>query len=253
MKLTKLKRSFDPAPFNEVANHQDVRPWLGGGDGPLDLSGLVSNPANFCFLSEVGGFIAHKLGEGRYEVHSLFKPEGRGGFAIQCAREGMAFMFLATDCSELVTKCPDGNGAALGLARIGGFQEQFRRERCWTFGVETVGVSYQALPLQRWLMRDGECLKRGQWFHDKLEAAKRDVGSGLVVHEDDEAHDRYVGASVGMVLAGNPRKAVWAYNRWAVFAGYAPITLLSEAPPVIDVVDAVVAPNGGDMEVLLCR
>ncbi len=247
-----VKRTFDPRPFNEVANHPAVRPWLGG-EGQIDVSAVVSNPANACFITDEGGFIAHKLGDGRYEVHSLFLPEGRGGKALKCARESMAYMFLATDCTELVTKCPDGNGAALGLARIGGFQEQFRREKCWAFNGEMVGVSHQSLTLQRWLIRDEECLKRGQWFHDKLEAAKMAAGSERVVHDDDDAHDRHVGASVGMVLAGNPRKAVWAYNRWAVFAGYAPITLLSEAPPVIDVVDAVVAPNGGDMEVLLCR
>lgn len=251
--LNKLKRSLDPAPFNEIANHPEVRPWLGGADGPLDLSAVVCNPSNVCFLSEVGGFIAHKLMDARYEVHSLFLPEGRGGLAIECAREGLAFMFCATDCTELVTKCPDGNGAALGLARLSGFQEQFRRERAWASGADRVGVSYQALSLQRWIARDAECLAGGHWFHEKLTAAKGFAGSELPVHDDDDAHDRFVGASVRMVLAGNPRKAVWSYNRWAVFAGYAPISLLSEAPPVIDVMDAVVAPHGDDMEVLLCR
>lgn len=251
--LSKLKRSMEPAPFNAIANHTEVRPWLGGGDGELDLSAIVCNPANVCFLSEAGGFIAQKLMDARYEVHSLFLPQGRGGFALECAREGMAFMFCATDCAELVTKCPDGNRAALGLARAGGFQEQFRRERCWAFNGDMVGVSHQALSLSRWITRDDECLARGHWFHEKLTAAKRAAGSDLPVHDDDDAHDRFVGASVRMVIAGSPRKAVWSYNRWAVFAGYAPISLLSEAPPVIDVVDAVVAPRGDDMEVLLCR
>ena len=48
-----------------------------------------------------GGFIAHKLMDARYEVHSLFLPEGRGGLAIECAREGLAFMFCATDCAAI--------------------------------------------------------------------------------------------------------------------------------------------------------
>ena len=250
--LAKLKRSLNPAPFNAIANHPDVRPWLGG-EGPLDLGAIVANPAKVPFLHEQGGFICHKIGDGRYEVHSLFLPEGRGGEAVACMREGMVFMFCATDCVELVTKCPDGNGAALGIARVGGFQEQFRRERCWAFQGDMVGVSHQALSLQRWITRSNECLDRGRWFHEKLEAAKIAKDSNRPIHEDDEAHDRAVGASVLMALAQNPRKAVWAYNRWAVFAGYAPITLLSEAPPVIDVVDAVVAPRGEDMEVMLCR
>lgn len=250
--LSRMKRTLDPRGFNEIANHPDVRPWLGAG-GQLDLAPFVMNPANFSFIGNDGGFVAQKIGDGRYEVHSLFLPSGRGGEAIRCAREGLAFMFCATDCSELVTKCPDGNSAALGLARIGGFQEQFRRERIWDFAGDMVGVSHQALSLQRWISQDADCRARGEWFHEKLTAAKATHGSVLPVHDDDEAHDRTVGASVRMVLAGNPRKAVWSYNRWAAFAGYAPISLLSEAPPVIDVVDAVVTPNGDDMEVLLCR
>ncbi len=250
--LSRLKRTLDPSALNRVANHPEVRPWLGG-EGEVDLTGLVMNPANFAFQGEHGGFIAQKIGEGRYEVHSLFLPSGRGGESLACAAEGMAFMFCATDCSELVTKCPEGNPAALGLARAGGFREQFRRERCWPFNGEMVSVSYQALSLQRWVERDAECLNVGHWFHEKLTSLKSAHGSELPVHDDDDAHDRAVGASVRMVLAGNPRKAVWAYNRWAVFAGYAPITLLSEAPVLIDVVDAIVSPCGADMEIVLCR
>lgn len=253
MILDRLRRTFDPKRFNEIANHGDVRPWLGGGDGPLDLSALVGNPANVALMGEHGGFIGHKIDQGLYEVHSLFLPEGRGENALECMREGARFMFCATDCAELITKCPDENRGALGLARSAGFQEMFRREQAWRHGGGLVGCSYQNLTLNRWRGRDPKIEGVGHWFHEKLTAAKRAQGSDLPVHDDDPAHDRAVGASVLMVLAGNPRKAVWSYNRWAMFAGYAPIELVSEAPVVLDVVDAVVTPNGFDMEVLLCR
>ena len=247
-----IRRSFDAARFNEIANHESVRPWLGG-EGELDLAGIVSNPANVALLGDHGGFVNHNLGEGRYEVHSLFLPEGRGSVAIEAMRRGMEYMFTATDCVELVTKCPDGNRAALGIARVGGIEEQFRREAAWSFNGDLVGVSYRAISLAKWISRAPECLVRGQWFHKKLEAAKVNSGSNLVAHEDDEAHDRAVGASVLMALAGNARKSVWAYNRWAIFAGYQPIMLLSDAPILIDVVDAIVSPKADDMEILLCR
>lgn len=253
MILERLRRTFDPARFNEIANHPDVRPWLGGADGPLDLSPVVGDPANVAFIGEGAGFICHKIGDGRYEVHSMALPEARGAGTIELVREGMRFMFCATDCTELVTKCPDGNAAALGIARASGFQEIFRREHCWPFRGDMVGVSYQSITFDRWRARDPIIAERGDWFHAKLECAKLAKGSTLPVHAEDEAHDRAVGAAVLMVLAGNPRKAVWSYNRWAIFAGYAPIMLLSESPAVLDVADAIVTPNGAEMEVLLCR
>lgn len=253
MILNVLRRTMDARKLNEVANHPEVRAWLGGGAGAIDLSDLVSNPANVAFEGAHGGFIAHKQGDGVYEVHSLFVPEGRGEFVMEAAREAQRFMFCATDCTELRTKCPDGNAAALGLCRAGGFQHLFRREKCWPANGEMVGASYHSLNIQRWISRDDQVAEVGHWFHEKLTEAKLSDGSDRPVHDDDEAHDRYVGASVLMIKSGNPRKAVWSYNRWAVFAGYAPIKLLSDAPVIIDVVDAVVAPRGDDMEILLCR
>lgn len=253
MILKRLRRSFDVARFNELANHDAIRPWIGG-KGVLDLAPMVMEPTNVCLLNEHGGFLCHRLDVGLYEVHSMMLPEGRGENTIECVREGFRYMFCATDCVEIITKCPDGNGAALGIARAAGFQEIFRRERAWdNGGLEAVGISYQSISFARWRNRDLELTKWGKWFHDKLEAAKLEQGSELPIHDDDEAHDRAVGASVLMAMSGNPRKAVATYNRWAVFAGYAPIFLASEAPVLIDVVDAVVAPKGADMEVVLCR
>lgn len=253
MILSRLRRSLDASKFNEIANHPDVRPWLGG-QGPLDVAPIVLSTSNVSLLSDGGGFICHNIGDGRYEVHSLFLPDARGEGAIEAMREGLRYLFCATDCVEIVTKCPDGNRAALGLARAAGFQEIFRREHAWIGEDGLAGVSYQSISFDRWLSRDPEVERKGAWFHDKLERAKHETGSDRVIHEDEACHDRAVGAAVLMVLSGNPRKAVWSYNRWAVFAGYAPISLLSETPIVVDVVDAIVAPTPeGDMEVLLCR
>lgn len=251
--LTKLRRSFDVQAFNNIANHAEVRPWLGG-RGPLDFSAIVGDPSNVCLLGDGIGFMAHKLSDGLYEVHTLALPHARGANAFECGREGMRYMFAATDCVELVTKCPDGNRGAMALACAAGFREVFRREAAFDDGsLEAKGISYRKANLDDWRMGDPALELTGTWFHDKLEAAKVAAGSNLDIHPDDAAHNCAVGASVLMVMAGNPRKAVWAYNRWAIFAGYAPITLISEAPVIVDVVDAIVAPRGDDMEVLLCR
>lgn len=230
-----------------------MRPWLGG-DGQLDFTRIVSDTANVCLKANFGGWIMHKQAEGIYEGHSMFLPEGRGGQCIEAMHETIRYMFAATDCVEIRTKIPDGNKGAKGLGIVAGFREQFRREKCWrALDGEMVGISFQTLPLERWRNSNAECLAKGEWFHVKLEEAKQKAGSPLPAHDDDEAHNRAVGASVLMVQAGNPRKAVWSYNRWASFAGYAPIVLLSDAPVMLDVMDAIVAPSGADMEILLCR
>lgn len=251
MILNLMRRVFNAEAVNAIANHAEVRPWLGG-RGELDFSAVAGNTDNICFLAEGAAFVCHKIGDGRYEVHSMALPSARGGFAIECVREGLRYMFCATDCVELVTRCPDGNRAALGFAREAGFQEIFRREACFDAGgEEPIGASYQSMTLDRWRGRDPVIASYGERFHEVISAS--DMGAAFIAHADDEAHDRAVGASMLMVLAGNPRKGVWAYNRWAIFAGYGSISLISEAPLVIDAAGVLVGPRGGEMEVLLCR
>lgn len=248
-----IRRTFNPALLNSVVNHPGVRPWLGNAEaGEIDVSAVIANPTNYALVTEHGGWLVVNLDAGLYEVHSQFLPEGRTNI-VEPMRDAIHFMFTATDCIELVTRCPDDNKPALGLARAAGFREVFRRDDCWE-GIEgPTGCSFQALTFDRWRSTDARLAELGDWFHQKLEAAKLESGSSLDVHPHDEAHDRAVGAAVAMVRAHNPQKAVFTYNRWAKFAGYAPIMLLSEHPPTFDILDAVVALRGQDMEVLQCR
>ena len=243
------KRTMNPAGLNAVANDPSVRPWLGG-EGALDFSQFASDPANVLWEGEGGGFVVLKHEPGLYEVHTLFLPSARGAAAVETSREGLRYMFLATDCVELLTKCPADNPAAIGFARDAGFQLKFTRKGGWKDGVD---LYFYSLSFDRWVGRDEVMKLSGEAFHAELERVKAQAGSPLPTHPDDEAHDRTAGAAVEMVRAGNVRKAVWLYNRWARFAGYASIDLLSESPPVIDVRDAIVTVRDGSMEVLLCR
>lgn len=248
-----LRRTFDATFLNQVVNHAEVRPWLGG-DGEIDLSAVIGNPNNFALVNDYGGWIVARVDAGLYDVHSQFLPEGRNAALIDDMRAAIHFMFTATDCIELVTRCPDNNKAALGLARTAGFREIFRREESWPVKDDKpCGCSFQSLPFDRWRAMDETLPAIGHWFHERLENEKLKAGSSLVVHADDEAHDRAVGAAIAMARAHNPQKAVFTYNRWANFAGYAPIMLISEHPPTFDVLDAIVTLKGDDMEVLQCR
>lgn len=235
-----MRRTLDPAFLNRVANHPDVRPMLLG-DGPLDLSAVISDPRNITLVTEHGGWVLHNKGAGAYEVHSMFLPEGRGRAVRTALGKALEYVFTRTDCVRLLTRLPKGNLGARAIGRMAGFRPWFSKD----------GDDYVRIEIEDWAQSSPVCRAAGEWFHDRLEAAKIAVGSTLEAHEDDPCHDHAVGASVLMCQAGNAIKGVQMYNAWAAVADYAPIALISLNPMVIDVVDAVL--EGPDMEVLLCR
>lgn len=252
MILQNLRRTFDGSFLNDVSNHPDVRPGLGG-SGDVDWRPFARNIDNVLLVNEHGGWVLHKLAPGLYEAHSQFLPAGRGPQLGPLMREGFRYLFCETDCVEVVTKAPADNPGAIGLCRAAGFQHVFTREQAWPQEGGPTSISYQRLSFDRWKALDDVIASVGAMFHDKLETAKQEAGSPLPVHGHDESHDRAVGAAVLMALHGNPQKAIALYNRWAVFVGYAPISLRSEHPVMIDVGDALIGAKGDDIEVLLCR
>ncbi len=247
-----LKRTMAVAWFNEIANLPSVRPWLGHPDlGVLDLKGWVENASNICLIGPEGGFIGVSLNDGRYDVHSLFAPDHQG--TIEAMREAARYFFLETECTELVTQVPISNVAALGLTKLAGFQFAFERPDAFVNaeGIPEV-MRYWSLPLARWILR-GEMIPEGQSFHEQLERAKAATGSPLAVHADDPAHNAMVGAVVQMARHGQVVKGIRTYNQWARVAGYQECVVLSEAPPIVDIHDAMVSLHRGEIEVLLCR
>ena len=248
-----IRRTLEARFLNEVANHPDVREGLGGA-GPLDLTAIVSDPSNVALETEHGGWVLVRHEPGVYELHTLFLKEGRGLAHFTAGSEGLAYMFAATDAREIVTRVPDFNCAAKMSSRAFHFRERFRRENAWTDARgETCGISYRVLDIDTWCAHSAPALRAGEWFHEKIEAAKVAFSSSLPDHPEDKAHDRAAGAAVLMIKAGNLGKGVWFYNRWARLAGYAPITVLSQTPAIIDVgVGVIVEVREGGMEVIKC-
>lgn len=236
-----IRRTFDPAFLNEVINHPEVRPHVEG-VGVLDVSAQALNPANFVLQSEFGGFILMMHEAGRYEVHSQFLP-GNGTHPVKAMRAAQEWMFTRTDCEVIVSKVPKANRAAKGYAIAGGLRPIFER----------AGAEYVELTVMDWAMRSRGLEAHGERFHRILEAGKLERGSELPTHDHDPAHDRAVGAAMLMIERGQSAKGVGFYNRWARLTGYAEITLISAAPLVVDVVDAVVGLGDDGMEILLCR
>lgn len=157
----------------------------------------------------------------------------------------MDYMFTRTNAVQLTTFLPDNNPAAKGLALKGGFRGWFRRE------THPCGPGMQArIDIDDWICRTADLEKDGERFHDALESAKKACGSALPIHPHDAIHERYVGAAFRMFSRGQARKATSVYNRWAANSGYAMIRLLSEEPPVVDAVDAIVEIKDGEPSVI---
>ncbi len=243
-------RTMNAGFLNTIANHPEVRPWLGG-VGPLDLTDVLADANNYAFQSEFGGLICEKLDTGLYEIHSLFLPEGKGAAAFKVMDETLRYMFVHTECQEIVTKVPDDNIAALGAARAKGFATSFRLETGWTTpeGLRT-GMAIMRLPLSKWIGKDDLVEAKGVWFHERLEELTKNA---IPVHYDEAAHNRAVGASIMMAQAGNILKAIGSYNVWARIAQYPLIKPLSLVPLIIDMDQAIIEFKGNDMEILKCQ
>lgn len=250
--ISEARRSMDVAHFNEIANDPTVRPSLGG-EGPIELAPVVDDVNNYAFASEHGGFILWRLGSGRYDVHSLFLPDGRGDEARSLLDLVAAYMFARTDCTEGRTMIPEHNRPAKILAQAGGFEKRFELERLpWTPG-HTKRAECHALTIERWALTHALPLRVGEWFHEKIEQAKQLSCSTSPVHEEEAAHTRIAGATTMMIHGGQPEKAVAFYNVWALQTRYQPITLLSKNPAVVDIGDAVLESSATHVEILKCR
>lgn len=236
-----IRRTFDPAFLNGVVNHPEVRPWVSG-EGVLDVTGAVTDPSNFALVTDGGGFILMRHEPGIYEVHSQFLPEGRK-HTRKAMWAAFDYMFTRTDCERVITQVPDSNPAAAALAKVAGFRLMFRRE-----DTPRGPTAFMGLTAEEWAQGNPRLKADGEEFHRLLEQAKT-----TELHPHDAAHERAVGAAMRMVKAGNAAKGVNFYNRWARLAGYAPITLISSQPVVVDVVDAVMGLGPDGMEILLCR
>lgn len=213
-----ITRTFDAAFLNTVANNPDVRPYVGSGVGPLDLTALISNPANVTLETEHGGWVLINLMPGTYELHTLFLPAGRGAGYFAAAHEALRYVFTQTDALEILTRCPDDNpGARMAAVKVG-FRERFRREGVWQSGNgEACGVSYQALTADDWFKRD-----------TLIEDAGRYVIGEIGGMEEDALLARLIGSAVMMARGGHAAKAVGFFNRAAAFAGYGSIVALRE-------------------------
>jgi len=88
-----IERTFDAARLNSIANHEAIRPFIGGDiTVDIDLSNAVADHANIFLAGEHGAFAFSWTGPGVYEVHTMVLPDGRGPWAAAFALSARSWM-----------------------------------------------------------------------------------------------------------------------------------------------------------------
>jgi hypothetical protein len=246
-----VQLSTDIAFANQVLNDPEVLPLVTfDGMQSIDIGPHVGVNGNVLLTTPHGGFLFIRQEPGVYQLHTFFRKEGRGRHALLAAHDAADFMFVQTDCLEILTVAPDDNHLAHPPRHMG-FVQDFRRDDLFVRNGISIGASFYALRYPDWIRRATWLEGLGKTFHDRLDArTKRDDP-----HADDAEHDKRVGACCAMIGAGQVGKACLLYNRWAMFAGYMPILIESEDPLILDMGESrlKITDDRTDFEVLPCQ
>lgn len=246
-----LHRSFDAADINPILNHPSVFPFISiPGLEKIDATDLLANPSNVLLMANGGGIMFCQSEPGIYEVHTNFLPEYRGRNAIKVSQDAYKWMFDHTDCMVLQTRVPAFNKAADLFCKIVGATKEFERKAVWPTKNGDVDMSFWSLRYEDWVRKADGMQEAGHAFHQKLESERIRHGVDEPLHADEDCHDRYVGACVKMIYAGQPEKAIVLYNRFARFSGYGQISLIAKSPLVVDIGDALLQVGDRDFKVI---
>jgi len=206
--------------LNEIANNPAVYPFMVAEGKVIDFSNLFDDIV--VFMSDSGFISFSPIGKKTWAFHSAFLPEGRGKEARNLARFAALKMFSKTECEKLITQTHVTNPKASPPLSFG-----FRK---WFSSNE---YQWYSLSIEDWAIKSPECKSLGELFHKKLDKLNHKS------HDDDETHDRFVGAAISMILNGQVKKGLAFYNVWAVCAGYAEAIIESDSPLKINTGDAV--------------
>jgi len=116
-----VNRTFDTAAFERVVHHPEVKPYLSLGQEIPNLAPYITDPRNYCYMNEFGGFLLVNSGPDEYDVHTAFLPEGRGPHLVELAISVRDRMFQENGAVVLRTFVEHGNVAARRLAKAAGF------------------------------------------------------------------------------------------------------------------------------------
>jgi len=241
-----IERATDAKFINSVVNDPSIYPFVCGyRTEPLDLTEVIARPEHHVLVGEYGGIIFFRLTEGLYEAHTSVLPSGRGEWTQKFGQEALDYLFTKTDALEILTKCPNGNVAAIAGARAIGARKEFTTRPLWPLNGEIVPVTVYGMTVHDWALRSDAMASAGREMHALLNKYGVPVD-----HADDDDHDRYSGAARRMLENGQAVKAARFYFRWAVMSGYRPFVLLGIDPPRIDIGSAILRLDNGVWDVV---
>lgn len=235
----RLATMADRQRIEEICNDPLIRVWTAcDGAPPCDAEKYLV-PPSYTLMDERGCFLGLNIGPGSYVFHTNLLPTCRGfDSAPKAAAEALRVAFLQTDTQELLTMVPGNMPHVKMMARLMGFKHQFDRQALWPANGVKHDMGFYRLSLDEWIL-SGACQATGEAFHERLHHELNLPG-----HAQNKAHDAYVGAVAEMILVGNVSKAVETYNRWARFAMYKTIRVISESPLLIDIQQCVLKVEG---------
>jgi hypothetical protein len=252
-----VRRSFDADEINPFLNDPSVYKYAAyEGMGEFDLAPLLADTRNVLLMADHGGMIFHWQALGVYQVHTNFLKaqrhySGPGTYVLNACRAAYRWMFTNTDCVTLLTLIPAHNRAASMFAPLAGWTKEFERKNVWP-SVEDglVDMSFLALRYDDWVRKTPELMLAGRAFHNQLEREFERHGAQDKKHPDEDCHDLHVGACFEMIRGGQLDKAVILYNRWAQFAGYGQIEIVSHNPAVLNIGTALIQIYGDTFKVV---
>jgi hypothetical protein len=232
-----MRRDYTPERVNAVINHPDVLPWMAPEPLPaaLDFGPLIRDLANIVLFSDKGGAIFMQLDETCYELHTQFLSGVRGRPVVRFMHRALEYIFTHTNCMEVVTKVPIHNAGARALAQHFHFVLEGTRDSYWNAGnAGVMDVEFYSYKWSDWLRHSPLLATQGAAFHSRLDNECARLGLAHESHAPEGWHDRVVGATLATAYAGLVDKAAILYNRWAKFAGYATVRVVSRLPPVVE-------------------
>jgi hypothetical protein len=258
-----VKRSFDAGDINPILNDPAVFPLVSlPGMEAIDVAPQIADPRNVLLVAPGAGLIFFQTEPCYYEVHTNFlKPNraaqsanGAGPYIRNVCLDAYRWMFTHTDCLEIVTRIPAHNRAASVFAPLVGWTKEFERHGVWpTLEHGHVDMAFFSLRYDDWVRKTPGLMESGRWFHQRMAAECARLGHSEERHAEEDCHDLHVGACVETIFGGQLDKAIILYNKWARFAGYGLIALVSKSPLLIDIGDALLHLADNDFKVVKCR
>lgn len=146
--------------------------------------------------------------------HTAFLEKYRGALAIKCIEHAHREVFLRTPVTHILTHCPEWHPATATLARrMGGEPVSFIKNFAVRDG-RMHGARLYELSVISWArLNHTDFQEQGEKWH---EAVFKQIEPH---HEDDPAHDSWLGLALEMGKF-QPHKAMVLYSNWAVRAGY---------------------------------